>query len=128
VQNFLKTQSKPFFFWRNEKLEPVRWSWGGLRLKVILVSFLYIYNKFTTNEDIHSDLKFLPKGVRPVPQFTCWRRLSPLSNSQFSVSYAVVAPITNTSPAAGGAVNCMHALCSPTYLFLLVWLYRHRDL
>jgi hypothetical protein len=29
-----------------ETLEPVRWSRGGLRWKVILVSFLYIYNKY----------------------------------------------------------------------------------
>jgi hypothetical protein len=28
-----------------ETLEPVRWSQGGLRWKVMLVSFLYIYNK-----------------------------------------------------------------------------------
>jgi hypothetical protein len=37
------------FFWRNlktcEMLEPVPWSWGGLHWKVMLVSFLYIYNK-----------------------------------------------------------------------------------
>jgi hypothetical protein len=39
-----------FFFWRNwrktyETLEPVRWSRGGLRWKVMFVSFLYIYTK-----------------------------------------------------------------------------------
>jgi hypothetical protein len=31
--------------WTCEKLKPVRWSRGGLRWKVILVSFLDIYNK-----------------------------------------------------------------------------------
>jgi hypothetical protein len=30
---------------KSETLEPVRWSRGGICWKVILVSFLYIYNK-----------------------------------------------------------------------------------
>jgi hypothetical protein len=46
---WLKAQPKYFFFWRYqktcEKLEPALWSQGGLRWKVIIVSFLYTYNK-----------------------------------------------------------------------------------
>jgi hypothetical protein len=50
VQNWLKTQPKNFFSGGIKKktcemLEPVRWSRGGLRGKVTLVSFLYIYSK-----------------------------------------------------------------------------------
>jgi predicted membrane metal-binding protein len=49
VQNLLKTQPKNFFpdgiKQTCKTLEPVRWSRGGLHWKVILVSFLYIYNK-----------------------------------------------------------------------------------
>jgi hypothetical protein len=49
VQNWLKTQPKNFFLTELKKtcvtLEPVRWSRGELRWKVILVSFLYIYIK-----------------------------------------------------------------------------------
>jgi hypothetical protein len=46
VQNWLKTQPKNFFLTELKKpCETVRRSRGGLRWKVILVSFLYIYNK-----------------------------------------------------------------------------------
>jgi hypothetical protein len=49
VQNWLKTKPKNFISdgikKNREKLETVRWSRGRLRWKVILVSFLYIYNK-----------------------------------------------------------------------------------
>jgi len=41
------TTKTTFFFWVKtcETLEPVHWSWRGLRQNVILDSFLYIYNK-----------------------------------------------------------------------------------
>jgi hypothetical protein len=49
MQILLKLQ--PNFFWRNlrtcETLEPVRWSRRGLHWRVILVSFLYVYNKWS---------------------------------------------------------------------------------
>jgi hypothetical protein len=49
MQNWLKTQQKIFLcngINKKTLVEPVHWSRGGLRWKVILVSFLYIYNKY----------------------------------------------------------------------------------
>jgi hypothetical protein len=61
VQNWLQTQ--PIFFSdgikkTRETLESVLWSRGGLRWKLILDSFLYIYNKcaFFWNVPSHFDL------------------------------------------------------------------------
>jgi hypothetical protein len=49
VQKLVKDATKKKLFLTElktcETLEPVRLSWGGLRWKVILVSFLYAYNK-----------------------------------------------------------------------------------
>jgi hypothetical protein len=47
VQNWLKMRPKNYVSdgIKKNTLEPVRWSHGGLRWKVILVSFLYMFNK-----------------------------------------------------------------------------------